>query len=591
MEARTLLDRQLRRRSALRLGLGSVAGAALVSPLLAACGDDDDDDDGDDSGSGGGAEPTATTDAGLDASSDPTATTADAEQPETTATEAPDDEPSATEDTEPEPTAAAGSVALWDEEFVVASALEPVDLLPWFAGYDQGLITRQIYQTLVEPRLTINESGTVEVELVPWLAESWELVEPTRWRFKLREGVTFHNGEEFNAEVAKFSYETMTDQEVLDSVGKTSFLRTIEAWEVVDDYTIDVVTSIPDTELPGLSIRIGFAALPKQFIEENGIEALGETPIGTGPYKFEGWERGQNVTLSRYEDYWNPDGPNMASVRYIFREQSSVRAQTVQAGEAHFAYNIGAEQAATLENSVVGGGFQSTSIRINNQIEPTNDIRLRQALNYAIDREAIVDAIFGGAATPLAFFGFQPVDLEPFPYDPDQAAALIDDAGLAGTELEFVYGEGRIPEEDQLAEIYKASFEAIGLSITLNKVEPRQYNEIGGQAFEEQPALYMETTSSGNFGEIASGLFDKYGCEGTGTFCDPGFDAEFQELQGLTGQERLDLLQSIAQRLHEEETPRAWVAAVQQVHGLAPNVETTLPANTYIRFDDIKVSD
>ena len=578
MEKRFGLGRLYGRRDALRLGLGTVAGLALASPLLAACGDD------------AGADPTATEAGGAPGAGDPTATEP-SKSVDSTATDASGLEPSATEAAvaEPSPTEAAGGVEISSDEFVVACALEPVDLLPWFGGYDQALIMRQIYQTLVEPRLTINANGAVEVELTPWLAESWELVEPTRWRFKLREGVKFHNGEEFNAEVAKFSYETMTDPEILDSVGKTSFLRTIEAWEVVDEYTIDVVTTIPDTELPGLSIRIGFAALPKQFIEANGIEALAETPIGTGPYAFQSWERGQQVLLSRYDDYWNPDGPNMASVRYIFREQSSVRAQTVQAGEADFAYNIGAEQAATLDNFVVGGGFQSTSIRINNQIAPTNDIRLRRAINYAIDRGAIVDAIFGGAATPLAFFGFQPVALEPFPYDPDQAAELIKDAELEGTELELVYGEGRIPEEDQLAEIYKASLEAIGLSITLTKVEPRQYNEIGGQPFEEQPPLYMETTSSGNFGEIASGLYDKYGCEGTGTFCDPDFDAEFQELQGLTGQERLDLLQSIAERLHEEETPRAWVAAVQQVHGLAANVETTFPANTYIRFDDIKV--
>jgi ABC-type transport system substrate-binding protein len=185
------------------------------------------------------------------------------------------------------------------------------------------------------------------------------------------------------------------------------------------------------------------------------------------------------------------------------------------------------EQAQALEHYVVGGGFQSSGIRLNNAIAPTNDIRVRQAINHAIDRESIAQTIFRGAAKPIAFFGFQPVNLEPFPYNPTRATELIQDAGIQGEELELVYGEGRIPEETQLAEIYKASFEAIGLKIKLTRLEPAQYNELGGKPFPEQPPLYMETTSSGNFGEIAGGLRDKYGCEGTGTFCKPEYDQEF----------------------------------------------------------------
>lgn len=543
----------------------AVGASMLAGGLLAACGEDNDDDDANAASAAG---------AGQQADA-PTATAAESDDEDTTEPQTDAAEESAPSDS--------------GEGFVVANTSEPADLLPWFGGYETGLITRQIYQTLVEPRMTIGESGVASVEMTPQLAEAWELVEPTRWRFNLRQGVTFHNGEEFNADAAIFSLETLTNQEILDQFGKSNYLRGVTAWEKVDDFTFDVTTETPDTEFPGMLMRIGFVALPPAFIEENGMEALGKTPIGTGPYMFESWERGQQILLTRFEDYWKPDGPAMPSVRYIVREEASVRAQTIKAGESHFAYNIGIEQAKALDNYIVGGGFQSSSLRVNNQIEPTSDIRLRQALNYAIDRESIAEAIFGGVATPIAFFGFQPVDLDPFPYDVEMATQLIQEAGLDGTELELVYGEGRIPEEDQLGEIYKASFEAAGLKINLNKVEPGQYNEIGGLPFEEQPALYMETTSSGNFGEVAGGLFDKYGCEGTGTFCDPEFDALYGELRGLVGQERTDLLQSIAERLHNEETPRVWVVAVQQVHGLGPNVETDFPANTYIHFDDITV--
>jgi peptide/nickel transport system substrate-binding protein len=436
--------------------------------------------------------------------------------------------------------------------------------------------------------MELDEAGNAVTTMVPVLAESWEYVEPTRLRLKLRQGITFHNGEVFNAEAAKAAFDVLADAELAAKLQKFALLGVVESFEVVDEYTVDVVTPSPNTEVLNINLRLGFVAIPPKMLAEVGIEGFTEQPVGTGPYAFESWARGQDIVLTRNASYWDPNGPSMERVRFLSRPEAAVRAQTVAAGEADFAYNIGPEQAAALDYSVVGGGFQSTSIRLNNQIAPTNDIRVRKAINQAIDRDAIVDAVFRGSAQSAAFFAFQPVTLTPYAYDPETAIALIKEAGADGAELELIYGEGRIPEEDQLAEIYQASLEAIGLKIRLTKVEPQQYNEIGGRAFEEQPPLYMETTSSGNFGEVAGGLQDKYGCDGSGTYCDPSKDAEYVRLQSLEGEERLALLQSLAEQLHEE-APRAWVAAIQQVHGLSERVTTTLPLNAYIRFHDIAV--
>lgn len=528
------------------VGAGGMAVAA--SGLLAACGEEDHAGTGSGASSGSGASPTATS---------------------TTAASAP-------------------TTPALPEEFIVANELEPSDLFPAFGGgYGGALSIRQIYQTLVEPRMSMADDGTVTVEWTPILAESIEQVSETRWRFKLREGVTFHNGEEWNAEAAKYSYDALRDEENIALANTSDFLRPVVAFDIVDDMTVEIEGAFPDTEFPAYLLRIGYMGLPPKYIEENGFAALGENPVGTGPYKFESWTRGQELKLTRFEDYWDENGPNMRAVRYIVRPEATVRAQTIRAGEAHFAFNIGMEQAQTLDHYVVGGGFQSSGIRLNNTHQVTSDLRVRKALNHAIDRDQIVESILLGAVVPLSFFAFQPVDVEPFAYDPELATSLISEAGFEGTELEMVYGEGRIPEEDQLAEIYQASFEAIGLKIKMTKLEPRQYNELGALPFEEQPPLYMETTSSGNFGEISGGLRDKYGCEGTGTYCDSAFDEEFLALAGLSGEERLESLQSIVERLHED-APRVWVAGVQQVHGLAEMVETDLPLNAYILFSDIR---
>lgn len=408
------------------------------------------------------------------------------------------------------------------------------------------------------------------------------------WRFTLREGVTFHNGEPWNAEAAKASFDVLADAELASSLGKVSFVSLFASgMEIVDEMTVDLTTNVPDTEFLGLYMRLGYVGLPPQFVAENGLEALSEQPIGTGPYAFTSWSRGQRVVLERYDGYWEPEVQHWAGVEFITRPEASVRAQTVRAGEAHFAFNIGAEQAKTLSKSIAAGGFQSSSIRLNNTIAPTSDQRVREAINLALDRQAIVDAIFDGTADPLSFFAYQPIDLEPYPYDPDAAAALIEEAGFTGTEVEMVYGENRIPEEVQLAEIYTASLEAIGLRVQLTRLEPQQYNDVGGLPFEEQPALFMETTSSGNYGDVVGALRDKYGCQGSGTYCNPEIEADWAELSTLTGEERAALIQEIAERLHAD-APRAWVAGVRQVHGLADFLEPDLPLNAYILLDDVK---
>jgi peptide/nickel transport system substrate-binding protein len=473
------------------------------------------------------------------------------------------------------------------EELVIANETEPSDLYPWLKGFGHALVARQIYETLAEPRLSLDAEGHVVIDYMPKLAESWERVDDLTWRFTLRQGVTFHNGEAFDANALKASYDIMGNDEVAAAAGGFNILRGTSSLTVVDDFTVDITTPAPNTEVVGYVLRLGLVALPPQKLADEGIESFAESPVGTGPYLFQSWERGQQVTLARNEEYWDAAfADTWGTVRYIARPEAAVRAQTVASGEADFAFNIGAEQAGTLENSVVGAGFQSTGIRINNQIEPTSNVDLRKALNHAIDRQGIVDAIFLGQAQPIAFFGFQPVELEPYAFDLELATQLVADAGLAGTELELVYGEGRIPEEDQLAELYKASFEAIGPAINLRKVEKAQYDELGGLPFNEQPALYMETTSSGNYAEIAGGLTDKYGSEGSGTFSDPAFDTRFAELSSLEGEERLIALQSIAEDLHEL-APRAWVAAVQQVHGISDRITPDLPLNAYPLIGDI----
>jgi ABC-type transport system substrate-binding protein len=477
-------------------------------------------------------------------------------------------------------------------ELIVANEAEPDDLLPYFSGFGAGLVMRSLYETLVEVRMSLKADGSADVKYLPMLAESYQQTSPTTFQFKLRKGVVFHDGESWDAAAAKAAADVFLDAKLATSLKKNAILASVaKEARIVDPMTVEFTSLAPTNENEFLfGIRLGYSGVSPRLLRDKGLAGMLESVAGTGPFKLKSWTRGQEIRLERNAAHWNPEATNIPALTFITRKEASVRAQTIKSGEAHFAYNIGVEQASSLKKQVVGGGFQSSSLRLNNAKAPTNDVRVRRAVNLAIDRETINKSIFKGTSQPIGFFGFQPVKVEPFAFKPDEAKKLIEQAGVKGQELELVYGEGRIPEENQLVEIYKSELEAIGLKIKLTRLEPKQYNELGGKPFEEQPPLYMETTSSGNYGEIASGLRDKYGCKGTGTFCSPAFDAEFAKLATLSGAERQTALQSIANRLQSEETPRAWVMAVRQVHGLAENVVADLPLNAYVLLTDLKFS-
>lgn len=531
------------------LGGASLTAAGLASMAFAGCGSDEENDPSPTTAPSGGTQPTTAT------------------------------APSATPSEESYP-----------EEFVFAGEREPADLMPFFGGFDQAVILRAINQTFVHVKMT-DPSGTgqAQVSYEGILAKSWENPEPTTWIFKLRPGVKFHDGTDWDAEAAKMNLEIYADTPALQAMGKTALLgRYMKSAEAIDATTLKIEANSPlvEQEFFGFAFYLGFAASSPRALAAGGVEALRESPVGTGPYRFDQWRKGQDLTLVRNEDYWG-DLPNMRKMKFIWRPEASVRAQTIKAGEAHFAYSIGSEQASGLENSVVGGGFQSNTLRLNNTKAPTQDIRVRRAINFALDRDGINEAIFKGSATPIGFFAYQPVHVPIWKYDPAEAKSLLSAAGAEGAQVELVYGEGRVPEEDQLAEIYKSQLEAIGLAVKLSKVERAQYNEISAATFDQQPEILMETTSSGNYGEIAGSLLDKYGCEGSGTFCNPAWDARFTALQSLGGAERLSEVEKISVDLQEEETPRAWVLAINQVHGLANNVQTEMPLNVTIHVQDL----
>jgi len=316
---------------------------------------------------------------------------------------------------------------------VVSLASDPVSLfLPRAPDRTAANVSWSLYDSLV----WIDDEG----ELVPALAERWEVSEDgTAYTFHLRRGVVFHNGEPFNAESVVATWQTGKDP----SNPYASTYAQVNSVEILDNYTVRLTTPEPNaiflTEL-----AMSWGMVPPNYIREVGIDGFERRPIGTGPFRFVSRTIGDRVVLEANPDYWRAGLPKVE--RLIFRviPDASTRLAAIQTGEVHIANRLTADHVAILANNpevevvtylndrVYYVGFKNIGAGVGTPLE---DVRVRQALNYATNRPGIVQAIFGGHANLIAGFivegnlGFDPALMQPFPYDPERARALLAEAG------------------------------------------------------------------------------------------------------------------------------------------------------------------
>lgn len=172
-------------------------------------------------------------------------------------------------------------------EFVFANDAEPGDLGPWFANFSTGLVTKNIYEPLVEPFLMLNPDGTPHWEVRGVLAESFEAVTPAIYRLKLREGVKFHNGEDWNADAAVASFNFLVSDDVMEPLQKTNFAKALfKRFEKVDEATVEIEFVSPGIEGLTLYQQFGFVGLPPSITSGTDGSPLLENPVGTGPLRF-----------------------------------------------------------------------------------------------------------------------------------------------------------------------------------------------------------------------------------------------------------------------------------------------------------------
>lgn len=319
----------------------------------------------------------------------------------------------------------------------------------------------------------------------PALATSWEPVSDTAWRFTLREGVIWHDGMPFTAADVKFTFERVATD---DTLTQWENFRQIREVEIVDDHEILIHTFEADPIFINRVSRLGSAIVPQHYVEDVGWDQFGVHPIGTGPFRFVEWHRDDRIVMEAFEDHWR-GAP--AYDRLIHRTiiEDSTRVNELLTGGIHVATNIPPQEEARVTNSGAANVVPWPTTRIMMFIvnlaedKATGDPLVREAIEYAIDNQLIIDALMDGHGVPVQARVTPGVTASPmqyydtYRYDPERSVALLEEAGYGPGELTIKLEgpAGRYPLDSETIELIAVMLEAVGINTQMEVLEWSAY--------------------------------------------------------------------------------------------------------------------
>ena len=354
------------------------------------------------------------------------------------------------------------------DTLTAAIAGEPDQLDPHVTtAYFSFQVLENVYDTLIEP--------DVNLEMQPALAESWETSEDQlTWTFHLAEGVTWHDGSDFTADDVVYSYTRIMEEELAPSWR----FSTVESVTAPDDQTVEITVSEPSPNL--LANLGGYKGVA--IVQEANVEAgdITTAPVGTGPFRLTDYTSGSAITLEANEDYFG-DAPAIGGVEFRFISEPTTAMASLQSGDVHWTDNVPPQQVASLgdEDGLELGQVGSNDywyLALNQAREPFDQVEVRQAISYAIDREGITEATMFGNATvnqtaiPESSSWYTAYDT--YSFDPGQATSLLEGAGVdpGSIELEIMVSTD-YPETVQAAQIISSQLSDIGITSEIKSLD------------------------------------------------------------------------------------------------------------------------
>jgi len=368
---------------------------------------------------------------------------------------------------------------------IVAMASAPASLDPAdHRSRESETVLRNMFDGLV----TRDTRSGVHMEL----AEAVEWLDDVTLEVKLRQGVKFHDGVEMTADDVVFTFERIIGENMIEypdphTSPRKGLIAPLESIEKQDDYTVVMRFNAPWP--PAMQMLVHQQIVPQHYLEQVGTEGFIEHPIGTGPFKFVSAKGLEEIVMERFDDYYggapdlSPVGPACVKT-VVFRviPEASTRVAALLAGEVDVIAVLPTELIDTLEQTPgiqvgTAPGTQPKWMEMNVNQPPFDDVRVRQAMNYAVDKDLIVEAIYGGRAVSLPgplspFNNFVNKDLAPYPYDPDKALELLAEAGWTDSDGDgmldkdgqtFAFTIDTLEEWRSLSEAVAGQFRAIGI--------------------------------------------------------------------------------------------------------------------------------
>jgi len=328
---------------------------------------------------------------------------------------------------------------------------------------------KSIYDTLVEP----DASG----KIVPALAEKWEIsTDGLSWTFTLRKGVKFHNGDALSSADVKATFERIMNEETASP--KVKDYAAIASVETPDEGTVVFKLSEPNSPLLA-TLGSGWSAiLPKSLIDAG--HDFANQPVGTGPYRFAEWVRDSRVVLKKNPDYWMKGLPKLDGVNINIITEQTVAVQGLLSGQLDVAYRIDPDSVAQLESSPdtkVETRLTALTLvmSINCSRPDLNDVRVRQAISHAIDKQKVLDTVYGGGKPIGTFMDHDNAYYKDFtdlyPYDPAKARRLLKEAGVGQDRVFELFLPQNYELHVKAGEMYQAMLSEVGMNVQIRLVD------------------------------------------------------------------------------------------------------------------------
>jgi ABC-type transport system substrate-binding protein len=359
----------------------------------------------------------------------------------------------------------------------VAVKEDMLNLSPWIDGGFEG---EHVDNQIVDSLVNVDEHG----KIVPGLAESWTVSpDGTVYTFRLRRGVKFHDGTDFDASAVKFNWDGMLDPKV--GYAAKQYATYIKSYEILDKYTFRVITPGPDVDFLAVlstdeEVRIHSPAAIRKWGKDYGVKAA----VGTGPFKFQEWVPGERTVIVRNENYWKPGLPYLDRIVYRPMPEGSLRTIALRSKRADVVFEPDLSEAVKLRTDrrfsiMTYPGGTLNLIYFNSCKKPFDNLEVRQALYYGIDRKAIAQTVFLGYAEPASgifprwHWAYDPSwEQTVYPYDPQRAKKMLEEAGFDERHpLEFTLHTTNVSEYVDEAQIVQNQLAKIGVKVNVQIVE------------------------------------------------------------------------------------------------------------------------